>query len=75
MSYKIRKISVFLHCEKPTSVAQLYVRGDGGDQRLREQHSVLEIDHEIFSTVILCLPLLQEGQFLAKECAQYWLTA
>ena len=39
-------------------------------------------DHEIFSTVILSLPLIQEGQlsigscqFLAKECAQYWLTA
>ena len=31
-------------------------------------------DHEIFSMVILSLPLIQEGQFLAKECAQYWLT-
>ena len=26
------------------------------------QHSVAEIDHEIFSTVILSLPLIQEGQ-------------
>ena len=26
------------------------------------QHSFVEIDHEIFSTVILCLPLIQEGQ-------------
>ena len=25
-----------------------------------------------FSTVILSLPLIQEGQFLAKEYAQYW---
>ena len=35
-------------------------------------------DHEILSTVILSHPLIQEGQlsfFLAKECAQYWLTA
>ena len=37
----------------------------------------MEIDHEIFSTVILSLSLIQEGscQFLGKECAQYWLTA
>ena len=36
-----------------------------------------EIDHEIFSTVILSLSLIQEGQlhFLAKECEQYWLKA
>ena len=27
------------------------------------QHSFVEIDHEIFSTVILSLPLIQEGQF------------
>ena len=41
------------------------------------QHSFVEIDHEIFSVVILSLLLIQEGQlsFLAKECAQYWLTA
>ena len=76
------------------------------------QHSFVEIDHEIFSTVLLSLLLIQEGQlsyfsveisclfgvrphcidqlpymsaciqfegkgscqFLAKECAQYWLT-
>ena len=30
----------------------------------------MEIDHEIFSTVILSLSLIH--QFLAKECAQYW---
>ena len=28
----------------------------------RRQHSFVEIDHEIFSTVILFLPLIQEGQ-------------
>ena len=34
-------------------------------------------DHEIVPTVILSLPLIQEGQFsvLAKECAQHCLTA
>ena len=26
------------------------------------QHSFMEIDHEIFSTVILSFPLIQEGQ-------------
>ena len=26
------------------------------------QHSFVEIDHEMFSTVILSLPLIQEGQ-------------
>ena len=27
-----------------------------------QSHSFVEIDHEIFSTVILSLPLIQEGQ-------------
>ena len=30
------------------------------------QYSFLEIDHEIFSTVILSLPLIQEGQLLVS---------
>ena len=30
------------------------------------QHSFLEIDHEIFSMVILSLPLIQEGQLLVS---------
>ena len=44
---------------------------------LARQHSFVEIDHEIFPMAILSLLLIQEGQwlFLAKECAQYWLTA
>ena len=39
-----------------------------GDRRLRVQPPpgsatfLVEIDHEIFSTVILSLPLIQEGQ-------------
>ena len=64
------------------SVAQLDAPSDwrpggrGFNPRRDWQHSFVEIDHEIFSTVILSLPLIQEGscQFLAKECAQYWLT-
>ena len=30
--------------------------------RRGRQHSFVEIDHEIFSTIILSLPLIQEGQ-------------
>ena len=32
-------------------------------RRRRQQHSFVEIDHEIFSTVNLSLLLIQEGQF------------
>ena len=58
------------------SVAQLDVRPTG-DQEGR-YHSSVEIDHEIFSAVILFLLLIQEVQLSVsgkKECAQYWLTA
>ena len=40
-----------------------------GDQEVSDstppgrQHSVMEIDHEILSTIILLLLLIQEGQF------------
>ena len=52
----------------PASVAQLDAPSDwrpGGrrfNPRWGRQHSFVEIDHEIFSTVILSLPLIQEGQ-------------
>ena len=36
--------------------------GRGFDPRRGRQHSFMEIDHEIFSMVILSLPLIQEGQ-------------
>ena len=50
------------------SVAQLDVPSDwrpgghGFNPRRGRQHSFVEIDREIFSTVILSLPLIQEGQ-------------
>ena len=53
---------------KPASVAQLDAPsnwrpgGRGFNPRRGRQHSFVEIDHEIFSTVILSLPLIQEGQ-------------
>ena len=53
---------------EPASVAQLDAPSDwrpgghGFNPHRGWQHSFIEIDHEIFSTVILSLPLIQEGQ-------------
>ena len=50
------------------SVAQLDAPSDwrpggrGFNPHRGRQHSLVEIDHEIFSTVILSFPLIQEGQ-------------
>ena len=38
------------------------VSRSGFDPRLVRQHSFVEIDYDIFSTVILFLPLIQEAQ-------------
>ena len=52
----------------PASVAQLDAPSDWrpGGRRFNpcqgRQHSFVETDHEIFSMVILSLPLIQEGQ-------------
>ena len=40
--------------------------GRGFNPRRGRQHSFVEIDHEIFSTVILSLLLIQEGQLLVS---------
>ena len=54
--------------DEPASVAQLDAPsnwrpgGRGFNPRRGRQYSFVEIDHEIFSTVILSLPLIQEGQ-------------
>ena len=59
---------VLLLFVKPASVAQLNAPSDwrpggrGFNPRRGRQHSFVEFDHEIFSTVILSLPLIQEGQ-------------
>ena len=56
------------HNDPPALVAQLDAPSDwrpggcGFNPRRGRQHSFVEIDHEIFSTVILSLPLIQEGQ-------------
>ena len=66
--------NIFMKChtnsklDEPASVAQLDAPSDwrsgghGFNPRRGQQHSFVEIDHEIFSTVILSLPLIQEGQ-------------
>ena len=50
---------------QPGRVAQsiTYLNADRGVASLipARSHSFVEIDHEIFSTVILLLPLIQEG--------------
>ena len=66
---EVLKISGHIvHYKWPASVAQLDAPSDwrpggrGFNPRRGRQHSFVEIDHEIFSTVILSLPLIQEGQ-------------
>ena len=57
----------------PASVAQLDAPSDwrpggrGFNPRRGRQHSFVEIDHEIFSKVILSLPLIQEGQLSVSD--------
>ena len=54
----------------PASVAQLDARPTG-DQEVVGSTPAMEIDHEIFSTVILSLPQIQEGQLSVsgeKKC-------
>ena len=66
---------LFISCDdrigkmlQPALVAQLDAPSDwrpggcGFNPRRGRQHFFVEIDHEIFSTVILSLPLIQEGQ-------------
>ena len=64
-----RPVLLKFHVEPSlASVAQLDAPSDwrpggrGFNPRRGRQHSFVEIDHEIFSTVILSLPLIQEGQ-------------
>ena len=41
--------------------------GHGFSPRRGRQHSFVEIDHEIFSTVILSLSLIQEGELSVSD--------
>ena len=59
---------VELYFSNVASVAQLDAPSDwrpggrGLNLHRGQQHSFVEVDHKIFSTVILSLPLIQEGQ-------------
>ena len=65
---KVFCVYIFSHDDLPASVAQLDAPSDwrpggcGFNPCRGRQHSFVEIDHEIFSTVVLSLPLIQEGQ-------------
>ena len=62
---------------RPASVAQLDAPshwrpgGCGFNPRRGRQNSFVEIDHEIFSTVTLSLPLIQEGQLSVSGKRMY----
>ena len=51
-----------------------YADDRGFDPQVR-QHSFVKFGHEIISTVILSLPLIQEGQLSVtgeRMCTKYW---
>ena len=66
----LNKCQLLIFCQSDfvIQIAQLDAPSDwrpggrGFNPRRGRQHSFVEIDHEIFSTVILSLPLIQEGQ-------------
>ena len=68
LNNKKNTVQTQLYETEPASVAQLdelsscRPGGPGLNPCQVRQHSFVEIDHEIFSTVILSLPLIQEGQ-------------
>ena len=56
------------------SASAWYADGRGFDHHVR-QHSFVEFGHEIISTAILSLPLIQEGQLSVTgeiTCTKYW---
>ena len=72
-----RHNSAFTITDAPDLVAQLDASSDwrpggrGFNPCRAWQHSFVEIDHEIFSTVILSVPLIQEGQ-LSDSGERMW---
>ena len=57
-----RSLSLSLSLNSLTLAGTLKEAGYSTHAVGKWQHSFVEIDHEIFSTVILSLPLIQEGQ-------------
>ena len=60
---------IFMPCPVEQSVASLIADPGVVSLITVQPHTFLEIDHEIFSKVILLLPLIQEG-LLSKVCAR-----
>ena len=52
-----------LGLHRPLCIRLVVKRYSRFDSRWDWQNSFVEIDHKIFSTVILSLPLIQEGEF------------
>ena len=65
---KCSSISFLLEKATETDASAWYADGRGFDPHVR-QYPFVEIGHEIISTAILALPLIQKGQLLAEECA------
>ena len=57
---RLKWVNIFVTEIFPSEIIPLSVAQD--KTRRGRQHSFVAIDHEIFSTVILSLPLIQEGQ-------------
>ena len=60
------------------SVASMIAYTGVASSILAWSHTLVEIDHEILSTVILFLPLIQEGLVLVTSKSmhmKYWLSA
>ena len=75
-------MKLILKCQQQGPVAQSIASliADPGVMSLimARFHTFIEIDHEIFSTVFLLLPLIQEGLMSVTNesmCTKYWLTA
>ena len=66
LQFQGKNIEMFYHICRPRWLSWMHVRLM--IRRLHvsappgRQHSFMEIDHEIFSTVLLSLPLIQKGQ-------------
>ena len=62
--YRYRKMTITVSTQKYVGLGGSVGRAVRLETRRSQirQHSFVEIDHEIFSMVILSLPLIQEGQ-------------
>ena len=81
LDHNQKLIYIIHNSKRPGPVAQSVTSttADAGVMSLipAQFHVFMEIDHEIISTVILLLPLIQEGLLSVTSesmCTKYWLT-